>query len=146
VQGSQAVPRGGRRYGFLRGVGSRSRSPTGLSALPECYDGDAYSSSSSDLGSGGARSIRGVSYGGSRGVSLGVGGSGSGSAAGASKLLLSKRYDLDDSSSSSSNLGSGGRSDDDSMPEEGAPLAKPDKDGVAPLALFGEELAILEGF
>jgi hypothetical protein len=90
--------------------------------------------------------IRGVSCGGRRDVSPGVGGSQSGSAVGASKLMLSKRYDLDNSSSSSLNLGSGGWSDGNLMPEEGAPLAKPDEDGVAPLALFGEELAILEGF
>jgi hypothetical protein len=58
----------------------------------------------------------------------------------------SKRYDLDDYSSSSLNSGSGRWLDDDSMPEEGAPLAKPDKDGVVPLVLFGEELVIFEGF
>ncbi len=108
------------------------------SVLFKCYNLDDSSSSSLYSGSGSNQGIRGVSRGEQRGVSLVGGGSHSKNAAGASKLVLSKRYGLDDSSSSSSNLGSGGWSDDNSMAEEGASLAKPDKDGVTPLVLFGE--------
>jgi hypothetical protein len=146
VQGIQAVPCREHRYGSPRGGGSRSRSPAGASALSKCYNLDDSSSSSSYSGSCGTQGIQGVSHGEQRGVSLVGGGSCSGITAGASKLVLSKRYDLDNSSSSSLNLGSGRWSNEDSMAEESASLAKPDEDGVAPLALFGEvaEIALLD--
>jgi hypothetical protein len=156
MQGIQTVPCGEHRYGSSRGEGSRSRSHVGASAFSKCYDLDDSSSSSLYSGSGSARGIWGISCGEQRGVSPIGGGSCSGNAAWASKLMLSKRYNLDDTSSSSLNSGSGRWSNEDSMAEEGASFVKPDEDGVASLALFcevmeidpfyKEELVILKGF